>query len=137
MRVSDALIMLASIEYFGLEAVLGVTVGCAIANLASMYGPPDIVVGSLANLVASLTVYYVCRVSRRAVARVLSSIAASVIIAVIIGYVVIYMIAGIPNPLVAVLFILAGELVAITVLGTLLAEAVERRLKHRLAIRGA
>ena len=131
-RISDALLMLAAIEYFGLEAVLGVTIGCAIANIASMYGPPDIVVGSIANLIASLLIYVISRKFKGILARVLSAIAASLIIAVLIGYTILHIIAGIPGPLMLIASVLVGEIMAVVILGTMLSIVIERRLRLRM-----
>ena len=131
-RVSDALLMLASIEYFGLEAVVGVTVGCAIANIASMYGPPDIVVGTIANLIAASAIYLMTKKYKGIVMRVISGIAASVIIAVLIGYIILHLVAGIPGPLVLIASVLVGEIIAIVIIGTIVSTAIERRLRHRL-----
>ncbi|HDN76079.1 MAG TPA: QueT transporter family protein [Acidilobales archaeon] len=131
-RISDALLMLAAIEYFGLEAVLGVTIGCAIANIASMYGPPDIVVGSIANLIASLLIYVISRKFKGILARVLSAIAASLIIAVLIGYTILHIIAGIPGPLMLIASVLVGEIIAVVILGTMLSIVIERRLRLRM-----
>ncbi len=131
-RISDALLMLAAIEYFGLEAVLGVTIGCAIANIASMYGPPDIVVGSIANLIASLLIYVISKKFKGILARVLSAIAASLIIAVLIGYTILHIIAGIPGPLMLIASVLVGEIIAVVILGTMLSIVIERRLRLRM-----
>jgi len=131
-RVSDALLMLASIEHFGLEAVVGVTVGCAIANIASMYGPPDIVVGTIANLIAASAIYLMTKKYKGIVMRVTSGIAASVIIAVLIGYIILHLVAGIPGPLVLIASVLVGEIIAIVIIGTIVSTAIERRLRHRL-----
>jgi len=53
-RVAEALTVLA---YFSPCAVVGLTVGCAIANLWSPFGIIDIIVGSLATLLGGLIAY--------------------------------------------------------------------------------
>jgi len=131
-RVSDALLMLASIEYFGFEAVVGVTVGCAIANIASMYGPPDIIVGTIANLISALAIYLMTKKYKGIVMRVISGVVASIIISILIGYIVLHLVAGIPGPLVLIASILVGEIIAIVIIGTIVSTAIERRLRHRL-----
>jgi len=131
-RVSDALLMLASIEYFGLEAVVGVTIGCVIANLASMYGPPDIIVGTIANLIAASAIYFMTKKYKGIVMRIASGIVASIIIAVLIGYIILHIVAGIPGPFILIASVLVGEIVAIVIIGTIVSTAIERRLRHRL-----
>ena len=51
-RISEALTVL---SVFTPAAVPGLTIGCILANLASPYGVWDIIFGSLATLLASLT----------------------------------------------------------------------------------
>lgn len=55
LRLSEALCVLA---YFSPSAVAGLTVGCALANLASPYGLLDVAVGTAATLIASLLAYF-------------------------------------------------------------------------------
>lgn len=50
LRVSEALSVLA---YFSPSAVVGLTVGCAVANMWSPYGIIDVIFGSLATLLAA------------------------------------------------------------------------------------
>jgi len=85
-RVSDALIMLSAI--FGLPAAYGVFLGCLFANFLPVGYPPnplDIVLGSLANLAASYTVYRICYSRLSKLRIILSSLASSLIIALIVG----------------------------------------------------
>jgi len=51
LRVSDFLIALSAL--LGLPVVIGVTVGCVAVNTFGPIGPIDIVLGSLANLIAA------------------------------------------------------------------------------------
>ncbi|HEY8390647.1 MAG TPA: QueT transporter family protein [Clostridia bacterium] len=53
-RVSEALTIL---PLFFVEAIPGLTIGCFIAN-AYMYGPIDMIFGSLATLIASILTRY-------------------------------------------------------------------------------
>lgn len=55
-RVSEALMVFAC---FDPAAVVGLTVGCAVANLGSPMAPVDSVVGALLTLVAGLVMYRV------------------------------------------------------------------------------
>jgi uncharacterized membrane protein len=85
-RIADALIPLSIV--FGWPAVLGVTIGCAVANIASPMPSiiTDITLGSLANFIASVVAW---RVSLwkigRSVSELLSCLAATVLITFIVG----------------------------------------------------
>lgn len=59
-RLSEALMVL---PLFTPAAIPGLTIGCVLANLGSPYGLMDVIFGSLATLLSSLTVYAVRKVS--------------------------------------------------------------------------
>ncbi len=85
-RVSDALIMLSAV--LGLPAVYGVFLGCFFANFFPVGYPPnplDIAFGSLANLIASYTVYRICYNRLSKIRVVFSSVVSSLIISLIVG----------------------------------------------------
>ncbi len=50
-RIAEALTVL---PYFSVMAVPGLTIGCLISNLFSPVGLPDVIVGTLATLLASI-----------------------------------------------------------------------------------
>ena len=54
-RISEAMIIFAAATP---AAIPGLTVGCILANLGSPFGVPDIVLGSLASLLAALFAYF-------------------------------------------------------------------------------
>ena len=54
-RIAECLCVLA---FFYDEAIVGLTVGCFVANLFSPYGPLDIVLGTAATLVSSLALNF-------------------------------------------------------------------------------
>lgn len=86
LRMSDALIMLSAI--LGLPSVYGVFLGCLLANFFPVGYPPnplDIVLGSLANLIASYTVYRICYNRLNRIRVILSSLISSLIIVLIVG----------------------------------------------------
>jgi len=58
-RISDALVPLSAV--LGWPAIIGVTLGCVVANFFSPIGLIDYVVGPLSNLVASYIAYKVGR----------------------------------------------------------------------------
>ncbi|MBO3803233.1 MAG: QueT transporter family protein [Candidatus Brockarchaeota archaeon] len=59
-RLTDALIPTSYNKKVGKAAVIGTALGCIIANVVSPYGLPDVVIGTLANLLAS-GCSYACR----------------------------------------------------------------------------
>ncbi|MDE7075748.1 MAG: QueT transporter family protein, partial [Clostridia bacterium] len=67
-RPSEALTIL---PLFYAEAVPGLYVGCILANLLSQYGVYDILLGSLATLLAACCTYAVGRLFKNSVVRVL------------------------------------------------------------------
>jgi uncharacterized membrane protein len=56
-RVSDILLTLPFSKRFGWKAIVGLTIGALLSNLASPYGIYDVLLGTLANLLASSSVY--------------------------------------------------------------------------------
>jgi len=55
LRVADCLIPLAAL--FGWPAIAGVTVGCFLGNAYFWMGPQDIILGTIANLVAATIIF--------------------------------------------------------------------------------
>ena len=55
LRVADCLIPLAAL--FGLPAIAGVTVGCFFGNAYFWMGPQDVILGTIANLVAATIIF--------------------------------------------------------------------------------
>ena len=53
-RPSEALVMLPLVMP---ESILGVTVGCALANVASPFGLADVLIGALATLISAVLTY--------------------------------------------------------------------------------
>ncbi|HVP92676.1 MAG TPA: QueT transporter family protein [Acidobacteriota bacterium] len=85
-RIADALIPLSIV--FGWPVVLGVTVGCVVANIASPMPSiiTDITLGSLANFIASLVAWRVgLWKTGKGVSELLGCLAATVLITFIVG----------------------------------------------------
>jgi uncharacterized membrane protein len=85
-RIADALIPLSIV--FGWPAVLGVTIGCAVANIASPMPSiiTDITLGSLANFVAGVVAWRVgLWKTGRGLSELLGCLAATVLITFIVG----------------------------------------------------
>ncbi len=127
-RVADALLILPFLDYFGFPAVIGLAIGCAIANLASPFGVVDIAFGSFANLAAGLIAWIIGRRSKSIPALILASILEALAVSLVVGYFVLYLYGGIPDILVAIVGVLVGSLVSISVLGVSLALFLLKRL---------
>jgi len=133
-RIADALLMLSTV--LGWPAVVGVTLGCFIGNLTAPWGSTslvlmDAVLGSLANFIASYAAYKVAY--RRGIAYKLTAAAAEIAaISLIVGSYLKYLLLWAFNvdiPLaISILGVLPGSIIAIGVLGTALALALERRV---------
>jgi len=86
-RVADALIPLSIV--FGWPAVVGVTVGGAIANVASPMPSvlTDITLGSLANLIASIIAWRIARskMTTQTVSEFIGCVAATVVVTFTVG----------------------------------------------------
>jgi len=106
-RVSDALIPLSVI--FGWPAICGVTLGCLVANVYGGFGLMDVLLGSIANLIAAYSAY---RLRKKPF---LACISASLIVSIIVGS-YLWVLFNVPWE-VSLLGILTGSLISINILG--------------------
>lgn len=83
-RVADALLPLTMI--FGWPAIIGVTVGCMVANLFGGLGAIDVIGGGLANLVAGYVGWKVGRMGFRGSWLVGSTLETLIVSGVVGGY---------------------------------------------------
>jgi uncharacterized membrane protein len=125
-RLTDALIPTSYNKKIGRAAIMGTTLGCIIANIISPYGLPDIVIGTLANLLASIS-SYACRNVSGMKGKLLATLAPSITIGLIIGGVLLSYIYGAPLVF-TIVTLIAGELVSCVGIGAPLLEALERIL---------
>lgn len=124
-RVAEALTIL---PFFSLYSVWGLFVGCIAANILSPIGPLDMVVGSLATLIAALMTYYIGK-SNLKFKKYLAPLPPVIVNAVIIGLLIGYE-ANIP-PLLPALQVGFGELVCCYLLGLPLLFLIERNKNIR------
>ena len=89
-RIADALIPLSIV--FGWPAILGVTIGCAVANIASPMPSiiTDVTMGSLTNFIAAVVAWRISllktkRVVRARTSELLGCLAATVLTTFIVG----------------------------------------------------
>ena len=120
-RVADALLPLSII--FGFPSAVGLSLGCVVSNVYGGLGVIDIVGGAAANLVACILAWYIGRSGGR-IRRFAATIVQSVVIGLIVG-VYLTPILNVPMWL-SILAVLAGEIVAINLIGFPLLEALRR-----------
>jgi len=125
-RVTDALIPLSYHKKIGKAGILGVTLGCVIANIISPYGLPDLVIGTLANLLAS-SFSYQCRHIAGYKGKLLATLIPALIIAALVAGVLLSIVYGAPFTATMVA-VTAGELVSCVVIGLPLLMALEKAL---------
>ncbi|MEM1509635.1 MAG: QueT transporter family protein [Thermofilaceae archaeon] len=134
-RLADSLLMLSTV--LGWPAIIGVTVGCFIGNLSAPWGSIglillDAALGSLANFLASYAGYMLAY-GRGLSEKLAAAVAEIVIVSFIVGTYIKYLMLwafGINIPLaISILGVVPGSVVAIGVLGTALAVALEKRVR--------
>lgn len=76
LRVADCLIPLAAL--FGWPVIAGVTIGCFLGNAYFWFGPQDVILGTIANLIAA-TIIFVLR-KHQFLACVLASLPIGIIV---------------------------------------------------------
>jgi len=125
-RLSDALLLTPIVH--GVPAIMGLTIGCFIANAYVLGNPIDMVLGSIANLVAG---YFVFKMRRRG--PIFCSLIASLTISLIVGSYLPLIIpefldayGGLTLMAFAITYggIFAGELISTLVLGVPLIKAI-------------
>ncbi len=131
-RVADALLPLSIV--LGWPAVVGVTVGCFVGNMAAPWGSwgliaIDMIGGSFANFLASYLAYKIAYGRGRA-RRLVAVCVEIVVVTLIVGTYLTYIIGGRlelgPLYYSILIGVLIGSIVAIGVMGYALVEALER-----------
>jgi uncharacterized membrane protein len=126
-RLTDALIPTSYNKKIGKAAILGTVLGCIVANIISPYGMPDLVIGTLANLIASSS-SYTFRNILGLKGKILATFTSSIIIGVAIGGILLSFFYGAPLVF-TILTVTAGELISCVGVGIPLLEALERILR--------
>lgn len=121
-RVSEALTVLPLIFP---ETAIGLTIGCFIANIFSVNGPIDLVLGTLATFIASLITAFIGKKITKTIPKIILGILPPVFINAII---VPFTFMAVSDTFVTYLYnassVLLGQAVVICVLGPLLYFAV-------------
>ncbi len=85
-RISDALTVL---PIFSFDAILGLTIGCAIANTYGVFFndmiPPDIIAGTLATLIAAILTYEIGKTKSKKIKYVFGPLPTVLVNAIIVG----------------------------------------------------
>ncbi len=127
-RITDAMLILPLLPGFGWDAVVGLTIGGFLANLASPFGYIDWVFGPTANFLATIAVYGVRRITRPGkLAFTTASILAIIIIAIIIGFGELHLIFNIES--IVVLYVLIGEAISVGIGGGIIYFAYLKRIR--------
>jgi uncharacterized membrane protein len=126
-RLTDSLILLSYLPEFGWSAVFGVTLGNIIANFFSPYGLPDIILGTIANVVASLSVMYISKLKVKQKI-VIAALVASVEIALIVGVGLLHIIYSVASIELAFLSVFVGEVISVAIVGIILVKALNHIL---------
>ncbi|MEM4532108.1 MAG: QueT transporter family protein [Desulfurococcaceae archaeon] len=127
-RIADSLLLLPLFKFFGFSSVIGLTIGCVIANFFSPFGLLDIVYGSISNLIAGLIAYAIGIFCNRLnlLTVVSTAILQSLVIAVIIGYGLLHLVFNEPI-LIAFLGVFIGSLLSIGIIGSSIVFFIEKR----------
>ncbi len=129
-RVSEALTVL---PLFFPEAVAGLAIGCLIANLIGN-GILDLVFGTLTTLFAALTTYFIGRLIKRKIVRlVLGEIPPILFNAIVVPFTYLAVTDLKSLYLINALWIGLGQLVAVAIAGTVLYFAVLRLRKKNVS----
>jgi len=116
-RISDSLLTLSML--FGPPVIIGTSLGCFIANLIGPFGIIDALGGSIANLVATYIGWKLRK--RRTFALVQMPITVSLIVSAYL-----HVLLNLPI-LIVFLYLLAGSVVSIDIMGLFLLRVIETR----------
>ena len=126
-RISDALMPIPYLPYFGLAGVIGLTLGTLIANILSPYGLIDMILGSIANFVGGLGAYYARRIRNKVLGRIVAVMIPIIVITFLIGFILLTVIFG-GDLLMSVGGVFVSELIIIGVFGYILIARLEKVL---------
>ena len=126
-RISDALIPLSFNKRIGKAAIYGTALGAVVSNfLMSIYGLPDVVIGALANLLASYTAY-IFSGRKGVVSKVSACLLSCLVVIILVGVLLFHVVLGMPLES-SLASITLGSVVSIVFVGVFLLVALERVL---------
>lgn len=112
-RLAEVMILL---PFISKEYILGLTLGCFLANVIGPYGVPDIIFGTLATFISAYMVYLTSKLMPgKKLSLIIASIWPTIVNALVIGF-MLNKFFGVPLIL-GVLQVGFGQFVVITILG--------------------
>ena len=127
-RISEMLMFL---PLFGTEYILGLTMGCFIANIAGGLGLVDMVFGTLATLISCILVYYTPKLIKNGkLSLFVASLWPTIVNALIIGW-ELYKFFGLPFGL-SVLQVDFVQFVVITIVGLPVFKMVNNKYGNKI-----
>lgn len=118
-RISDVLMPIPYLPYFGWAGVIGLTLGCIIANIISPFGLWDIILGALANFIGGLGAMLAYRIKNKTIGMLIAAMIPVIVVTFLIGFILLHVMIGFPL-LLAVGGVFIGELVTAGIGGFLL-----------------
>ena len=129
-RISEILMFL---PLLGKEYIIGLTMGCFIANIACGLGLADMIFGTLATLISCILVYYTPKfIKNEKLSLFVASLWPTIVNALIIGW-ELYKFFGLPFALSA-FQVGFGEFVVITIVGLPVFKMVNNKYGNRIKI---
>ena len=129
-RISEILMFL---PLLGKEYIIGLTMGCFIANIAGGLGLADMIFGTLATLISCILVYYTPKfIKNEKLSLFVASLWPTIVNALIIGW-ELYKFFGLPFALSA-FQVGFGEFVVITIVGLPVFKMVNNKYGNRIKI---
>lgn len=128
-RVADALLILPILNFFGFPCIVGLTIGCIIANLFSPFGLIDIVFGSLTNMITGFIAWIISRVYHKICLKtiLLTTTLQSLTVSIIIGYGLLHLLLNEPL-FISFTGVFIGSVISICILGSTLVLFMNKRL---------
>lgn len=121
-RIAEIMILLPFIKK---DYILGLTIGCFVANIIGPYGVPDIIFGTIATFLSAYAVYLTSKYIKNKLSLLIASIWPTIINGVVIGF-MLNKFFGVPMTL-GMLQVALGEFVVITIVGVPLYKSLEKK----------
>lgn len=127
-RIINTLLPIPYHPYFGFYGVVGLTIGCLLANLVSPFGIIDVIMGTITNFIAGTASWLVGRaLYGRLVGRIPAIVLDIAIVTFMIGYVLLHVLIKIPW-IESVIGAFIGEFISVGMGGYIVLTLLEKRL---------
>ena len=122
-RIAEVMVLLPFIRK---EYIVGLTLGCFLANVIGPYGVPDIIFGTLATFISTYLVYLTSKIMKESkISLIIASLWPTVINAIIIGW-MLNKFVGLPLIL-SMIEVGFGQFVVITLIGVPLFKVFDKK----------